>query len=39
LPQELDRALEELTDAARAARLLADLLERQPQAVLRGRGS
>jgi paraquat-inducible protein B len=39
LPQELDRALKELTDATRSMRLLAEMLERQPQALLRGRGS
>ena len=39
LPPELERALEELSDAARSMRLLAELLERQPAAVLRGKGS
>jgi paraquat-inducible protein B len=39
LPHELDRALGELTHAARSLRLLADMLERQPQALLHGKGS
>ena len=38
LPHELDRALGELTNAARSMRLLAEMLERQPQALLRGKG-
>ena len=39
LPQELDRALGEFTDAARSLQLLAEMLERQPQALLRGKSS
>jgi paraquat-inducible protein B len=39
LPQELDSALTEFTNSARSLRLLADMLERQPQALLRGKGS
>jgi paraquat-inducible protein B len=39
LPQELDSALREFTNSARSLRLLADMLERQPQALLRGKGS
>jgi paraquat-inducible protein B len=38
LPQELDTALGELTNSARSLRLLAEMLERQPQALLRGKG-
>ena len=36
---ELRRALRELADAARAARLLADHLERNPEDLLRGKGA
>jgi paraquat-inducible protein B len=39
LPQELNNALTELTDTARSLRLLAEMLERQPQALLRGKAS
>jgi hypothetical protein len=39
LPQELDSALVEFTNSARSLRLLAEMLERQPQALLRGKGS
>jgi len=39
LPQQVDRALGEFTDAARSLRLLAEMLERQPQALLRGKSS
>ena len=39
LPHELDRALEELTATARSLRQLAEMLERRPEAVLRGKGS
>ena len=39
LPQELESALVEFTDSARSLRLLADMLERQPQALLLGKGS
>jgi paraquat-inducible protein B len=39
LPPELQSALEEFTDAARSLRLLSEMLERQPQALLRGKGS
>jgi paraquat-inducible protein B len=39
LPQELDRALGEFTNSARSLRGLAEMLERQPQALLRGKGS
>lgn len=35
---ELTRALEEFADAARSVRLLADFLERHPEALLRGKG-
>jgi paraquat-inducible protein B len=38
LPQELESALVEFADAARSLRLLADMLERQPQALLLGKG-
>jgi paraquat-inducible protein B len=38
LPHELERALEELTATARSLRQLAELLERRPEAVLRGKG-
>ena len=39
LPQELESALGEFTDSARSLRLLAEMLERQPQALLLGKGS
>ena len=39
LPHELDRALGELTATARSLRQLAELLERRPEAMLRGKGS
>ena len=39
LPQELDSALGEFTDSARSLRLLAETLERQPQALLLGKGN
>jgi paraquat-inducible protein B len=39
VPQELESALVEFADSARSLRLLADMLERQPQALLRGKGS
>ncbi len=35
--RDLDRLLPELTDTARSLRVLADLLERHPEALLRGR--
>ena len=38
LPVEMQQALEELADAARSARVLTDMLERQPEALLRGKG-
>jgi paraquat-inducible protein B len=38
LPEQIENLLEELEDAARSLRLLAELLERQPEALLRGRG-
>ena len=38
LPEHVATSLEALQDAARAMRLLAEMLERQPEAVLRGRG-
>ena len=38
LPHELERALEELTATARSLRQLAEMLERRPEAVLRGKG-
>ena len=38
LPVELQHVLVELADTARSARLLVDMLERQPQALLRGKG-
>ena len=39
LPQELDGALGEFTNFARSLRMLAEMLERQPQALLLGKGS
>ena len=36
--KELTRALEEFADAARSMRLLADYLERHPEALIRGKG-
>ena len=39
LPRELYSALGEFTDSARSLRLLAEMLERQPQALLLGKGS
>jgi paraquat-inducible protein B len=38
LMQNLDRSTEEVARAARALRQLAEMLERDPQAVIRGRG-
>ena len=38
LPEQIESVLEELEDAARSLRLLAEMLERQPEALLRGRG-
>jgi paraquat-inducible protein B len=38
LPQELDSALVEFTNSARSLRLLSEMLERQPQALLLGKG-
>jgi paraquat-inducible protein B len=38
LPDQIARALEEFQNAARSMRVLADMLERQPEALLRGRG-
>jgi paraquat-inducible protein B len=38
LPQEFESALVEFADSARSLRLLADTLERQPQALLLGKG-
>ncbi|MBS0517624.1 MAG: hypothetical protein JSR90_02970 [Proteobacteria bacterium] len=35
--RQLDRALQQMSDAARAVRALADMLERHPEALLRGR--
>jgi hypothetical protein len=35
---QIDRVLEEFTSAARSMRLLAEMLERQPQALLLGKG-
>jgi paraquat-inducible protein B len=37
LQQELQQTLEELSGAARSLRLLADYLERNPEAILRGK--
>ena len=37
LPEELHQMLEEVADAAGSLRALADLLERHPEALLRGR--
>ncbi|NOR41434.1 MAG: mammalian cell entry protein, partial [Gammaproteobacteria bacterium] len=37
LPQELQQALQELTEAARSLRVLADYLERHPEALLKGK--
>lgn len=37
--QHMDQALADVSRAARAVRELADLLDRQPQALLRGRGT
>jgi paraquat-inducible protein B len=37
LVQNMDRALQDVSRASRAVRDLADLLERQPEALLRGR--
>jgi paraquat-inducible protein B len=39
LPQEVESALVEFADSARSLRLLADMLERQPQALLLGKRS
>jgi paraquat-inducible protein B len=39
LQQELQQTLEELSGAARSLRLLADYLERNPEAILRGKQS
>ena len=39
LPQELESVLGEFTDSARSLRLLAETLERQPQALLLGKGN
>ena len=36
--RDLQRAMEELTDAARAAQHLMNYLERHPEALLRGKG-
>jgi paraquat-inducible protein B len=38
LPMQIEKALEELKDAARSLRLLAEMLERQPEAILQGKG-
>ena len=38
LPDQLAHSLEEFQDAARSMRVLAEMLERQPEALLRGRG-
>ena len=37
LPQELQDALQEMTAAARSLRVLADYLERHPEALLKGK--
>jgi paraquat-inducible protein B len=39
LKQEAKQALEEIAAAARALRVLADYLERHPEALLRGKGN
>jgi paraquat-inducible protein B len=39
LQQELQQTLQELSGAARSLRLLADYLERNPEAILRGKQS
>jgi paraquat-inducible protein B len=39
LPQELESALREFTNSVHSLRLLAEMLERQPQALLRGKPS
>jgi paraquat-inducible protein B len=39
LPDELRNVMDELEEAARSLRALADLIERDPQAFLRGKGS
>jgi paraquat-inducible protein B len=39
LPHKLERALEELTATARSMRQLTEMLERRPEAMLRGKGS
>lgn len=38
LPEQIDRLLEEFTSAARSMRLLAEMLERRPEAIVRGKG-
>ena len=38
LYNELQNTLEELSEAARSVRLLADYLERHPDALIRGKG-
>ena len=37
LPEQIVHLLEEIEDAARSLRLLAEMLERQPEAILRGK--
>ena len=39
LPQELQGALQEMTEATRSLRVLADYLERHPEALLKGKES
>ena len=38
LTADVTRTLDQIDEAARSMRLLADMLERQPQAILRGKG-
>ena len=38
ITQEINTSLRELADAARSLRILADYLERHPEALLRGKG-
>lgn len=38
LAADVTRTLDQIDDTARSMRLLADMLERQPQAILRGKG-
>jgi hypothetical protein len=38
LPADLARALEQISQSTRSIQLLAELLERQPESILRGKG-